>query len=111
MDPLGKIDEPLIKLRAKSPLAGWLLTLALAPFALFFSLVACLLVLALAPFFGLAALVVYFSLELVALRRAEYGFDRIMDGPAGNVVMALLVVVGFLLAGLTLAIGVGHVRP
>jgi hypothetical protein len=44
MDPLGKIDEPLIKLRAKSPLAGWLLTLALAPFALFFSLVACLLV-------------------------------------------------------------------
>jgi hypothetical protein len=111
MDIIRKFDESLARLRAASPLVGWSLTLILAPFALVFSLIGCLLLAALTPFFGLAVGVGYLSLEIIAVRRSEYGFARIIDGPPGNVIMALFVVVGVLLAALTLVIGITHGRP
>ena len=99
MNPLDKIDELLRRLRSKSPILGWTLTVVFIPVALAIGLGFIALVLVFGPAIPLPAgvwLVMFLILSAIGRYSEEYKPDRLLKGPAGNVILALGIIITIL---------------
>jgi hypothetical protein len=99
MSILDRVDGFLERLRASSPFLGWSLTVFLMPFALLLGLGALASVFLVGPVIPVIAavwLAIYAVLAVIGKYKEEYRPDKVMQGPAGAVILALGIVITIL---------------
>jgi hypothetical protein len=99
MNPIEKVDELLRRLRSKSPILGWILTVLFMPVALAIGLGFIALVLVFGPAIPLVAgvwLVMFLVLSAIGRYSEEYKPDRLLEGAAGNVILTLGIIITIL---------------
>jgi multisubunit Na+/H+ antiporter MnhB subunit len=99
MSVLDRVDGFLGRLRASKPFLGWSLTILLVPFALLLGLCALASVFVIGPIvpmIGGVWLAIFAVLSILGRYNEEYRPDRVMQGPAGAVILALGIVITIL---------------
>ena len=99
MSVLDRVDDFLGRLRTRRPFLGWSLTALLMPFALLLGLGALASVFVIGPIVPVIAavwLAIYAALAIVGRYNEEYRPDKVMQGPAGAVILALGIVITIL---------------
>jgi hypothetical protein len=99
MSVLDRVDDSLGRLRATRPFLGWSLTVLLVPFALLLGLGALVSVFVIGPVVPVIAavwLAIYAVLAFIGRYKEEYRADRLLDAPAGVVILALGIVITIL---------------